>query len=80
MSRRDKLPAASEKVTLIKNHRPIPHQENGQYGNFTFFLLNSLSTIVDGTVAMRWAIAVLIILFIGAPDLHDAIVSWALAW
>ena len=80
MNGQGKIPESSKKVTLIKDRRPVPQHGNGQYGNFTFFLLNSLSTIVDGAAAMRWAIAALIILFIGVPDLHDAIVSWALAW
>jgi hypothetical protein len=80
MNGRGKIPESSKKVTLIKDRLPVPQQGNGQYGNFIFFLLNSLSTIVDGTVAMRWAIAALIVLFIGVPDLHDAIVSWALTW
>ncbi len=80
MTKQGKLPAASEKVTLIKNRRPLPQQVNGKYGDFITFLQNSLSIIVDGAVAMRWAIAALIILFVGAPDLHDAIVRWALTW
>ena len=79
MDKRSKLPGSSEKVTSIRGRRSsLPAQRAGQYESTSFFLLNSLQAIVDGIVAMRWMIAVLILFFIGDPDLHDAIVNWAL--
>lgn len=80
MDRRSNLPgSSSDKVTSIRGRRSSsPVQKAGQYDT-AFFLLNSLQAIVDGIVGIRWVIAALILLFIGDPDLHDAIVKWALS-
>lgn len=80
LNRRSKLPQTSGKVAFINDRRPVPVslQGSGRHENITDFLLGLLLTVVGGAVSMRWAIAALIVLFIGTPDLHDAIVSWAL--